>query len=648
MCTNCNNNTPCGCNQNIYQEVHICNQCPSEQPCDCPIKDLSTDCSIYNQDNIVCGTTIVVPKNTILSVALQQIVSWACAKFSELAKALSLINIGTGAEVYAGNTLLGEKKIRRIKPASPIVTVVQNTNDISIGIDTGVLQENQKTYSVVNIGSVGEGVYKNTTTVLNNNQFNFKKICSDTLSIKTSIDGNCLEINTANFSYLKEYYINSNYVPTLLAPADGSVIRPFPTFDEARNKMVGTGTIVSPENANATFILQTDSTTGVNPTVNTLRIRFENTSLTYTGSDTYMIDSEVLYPLVPKDLNNEITQSITMYLIGSGTLNRSTPGGYIRSIGAKRGSSTTVNNVNFISIFLGENAKDRLAMTEYYNYPNSVWGGDVLDTNGIDLLGNRYNPPLSLKWTTQISPTNPLIFIKGNSFATQSYPVVGLGNIFIRTFANTAIHIEDTNINLETLTIIPIDGLISVTQGLTFVPGFLGVYEPKNFHAIYAKNSQWLINSVYNINKGTFAFHGYDTFFKIEGNFDLRGMINYDSNFYIKTFADLTGSSQSYFHINGKTNSANLNSNINYLINSNIVGNFSLLMPNSAVSGVRNISQNLSTVVIPITNGTISSINSNPYLSGITDFANDATASASGALQNALYFNTTNNAIDKI
>jgi hypothetical protein len=721
MCTNCNQNssTPCGCNDGVYQEVNICNQCPPEQPCDCPIKDLSTDCVLYNQEDISCKTTIVVPKNTNLSVALPLIVKWACTRFEEMKTYFRLLNIGIGAEIYAGNTLIGEKKLRKINSNSPLITVVQNPNDISIGADTNAIIALQKKYAVANIGTgegvykdatilgnniqfnlkklnasspiltvvsnpddisiginqielkesvrknqrnygvlnvgTGEGIYKNTTELENYSEFNFKKLKSNTLDISTNLNGDTIQIDIidTNFSY---YYINSNYPAT---KGDGSIIRPFNNWDEARVKMIGIiGTdldpqgrpvsILYPKNPNVTFILQTNTSTAYNPTINTLSVKFIDTSLTYTGNDVYMIDSEVLYPLVPKDVKNEITQSITFNLFGVGRLIRTTVGGYIRSIGAKRGSSITTNNPNTIIFGIGENENDILYLEEFVNYPNSIWEGDVLKPDGVTLLGNDYNPPKVLKWTTQVNPTNPLVYVKNNSFGSFTYPVLGKGNLYIETFVNTGLHVENTNINLNKLTILPYSYRISVVQGNTFVPSFPGVYEPKNAPAIYSKDVQWFLSSLFNVNGGTFNFNGFDTFFKIEGFFIFNGSTSYDTNHYIKTFADLSTTTQNNFKISGLAKISNLNSNINYLINSSVIGDFYLFIHNSSVKTVKNISQNLNTNIIPITNGLISSINDKPYLSGIDNYVNDAGARIAGLLQNALYFNTANNAIDKV
>ena len=176
MCQNCNQNNCVDCTQ----ETTICNQCTSEQAtCDCPILGLSTDCSTYDQDDIECNSVVVEAKNTILSDALANIVSWSCTKFSGIEKFFRIINTGTGAEIYSGTNLLGEKKLRKLKSTSPVITVIQNTDDISLGVDStsldSFIEANQKTYSISNLGT-GALVYKDSTIVSNNTQFNIRKI----------------------------------------------------------------------------------------------------------------------------------------------------------------------------------------------------------------------------------------------------------------------------------------------------------------------------------------------------------------------------------------------------------------------------------------------------------------------------------------
>ena len=443
--------------------------------------------------------------------------------------------------------------------------------------------------------------------------------------------------DTSPFKYLLAYYINNNYVPTIESPSDGSIIRPFVTFDQARAKMIGTGTILNPEFTNATFILQTHSSTALNPTINTLRIIFENSvNLAYTGSDLYVFDSEILYPLIPKDINNEITQSIDMSIGGQGRLIRTTPGGFIRSIGSKRGGSIT-GNYNYINIRINNTTEDYLGLFEYTGYDDSIYEGDVLNSDGITLVGDNYTPSITLKWTTLLNPTVPLFYIKGYNLGNPGYPITGTGTLEIVTMVNTGLYVEGTILAFDKLIISPYSDRISVVQGATFVVGFPGVYEPKNAPAIVAKDTGFYINSILFINGGTFGFHGFDKFFKIEGVFSLKGTVNYDTNFYIKTFADLTSTTQNFFELNGKRISANLQSKINYLINSNIVGTFSLIIPNTIIEGVKNISQNPSTVIVSDTKGTISSINEETCISGATTYPSKAAAKLAGLISGSFF-----------
>jgi len=215
MCTTCNQNNCGGCTQ----EINICNQCVSEQPCDCAVKDLSTDCSVYNQDNIECNSVVVIAKNTILSEALSNIVSWSCTKFTELATYLRIINVGTGASIYAGDNLIGEKKLRKLKSTDNSVIITQGTDDINFtttvydgsetkianGTNTTVVgtgtiaspyQVNSlnSTYSNLNIGT-GAQIYKDSTVVGSNTQFNLRKIKSSNASLTVTEETNDVDLN---------------------------------------------------------------------------------------------------------------------------------------------------------------------------------------------------------------------------------------------------------------------------------------------------------------------------------------------------------------------------------------------------------------------------------------------------------------------
>lgn len=254
MCNNCNQNNCSDCTQ----EVHICNQCPPTEPCECAVKDLGTDCIVFNQDDIECDSVVVVAKNTILSDALSNIVSWSCTKFEELANYLRIINTGTGVSIYSGDNLIGEKKLRKINSTSSIITVTQNTDDISVGIDNisldSFIEANQKTYSVSNLGT-GAQVYKDSTVVSNNTQFNVRKIKSSNSSVTITEGTNDIDIT-----------VSAGVIP------DGSETK---VTSGTNVSVTGTGTIATPYVINST---DTNTTYSAGTALSLVGTTFNNTA----------------------------------------------------------------------------------------------------------------------------------------------------------------------------------------------------------------------------------------------------------------------------------------------------------------------------------------------------------------------------------
>ena len=169
-----------GCNCNQTTNYNICNPAPCQEPqdCSCPTF-LETKCVTYEGDDLECSG---IKKGTILTELIQQLDAFICKVREDLINAFTLKNIGTGSEVYKGVDLLGRKEIRKINAVGNLATVTQNANDISVSINEANLdtfvQANQKTYTVANVGT-GVSVYKDSTTVGNNTQFNLKKLRSN-------------------------------------------------------------------------------------------------------------------------------------------------------------------------------------------------------------------------------------------------------------------------------------------------------------------------------------------------------------------------------------------------------------------------------------------------------------------------------------
>lgn len=195
MCNKCNNNN-CGCNsQNPKpscpctetQEVtYICNQCQPDADCDCAVKDLSTNCIIYDGDDLECSK---IKKNTILTELIQQLDAFICEVKEELKKYFTLLNIGAGAKVYAGDNLLGNKKLRTINKSGDLITVTETTEEIVVGLDEQELEntiiELMPNYNAENVGT-GVDVFKE--EVANTFRFRTLKSSNNSVEITESAD----------------------------------------------------------------------------------------------------------------------------------------------------------------------------------------------------------------------------------------------------------------------------------------------------------------------------------------------------------------------------------------------------------------------------------------------------------------------------
>ena len=325
MCQNCNQNNCGGCTQ----EINICTQCVPEQPCDCAAR-LSSDCITYDQDNIECNSVVVVAKNTILSDALANIVSWSCTKFSGIEKFFRIINTGTGAEIYSGANLLGEKKLRKLKSTSPVITVIQNTDDISLGVDStsldSFIEANQKTYSISNLGT-GAQVYKDSTIVSNNTQFNIRKIKSSNSSVNIVEGVDEIDITVV-----------AGIVP------DGSETK---ITAGTNTSVTGTGTIATPYVINST---DTNTTYSAGTAMSLVGTTFNNTAPDQTvvltqGGATTITGTYPNFTISSTDTNTTYSAGIGLSLTGT-TFSLGNPQFLLTTVGITL--SDTYHNGTFI------------------------------------------------------------------------------------------------------------------------------------------------------------------------------------------------------------------------------------------------------------------------------------------------------------
>lgn len=169
-----------GCNCNQTTNYNLCNPAPCQEPqdCSCPTI-LSTDCVTYGGNDLECSGIVT---GQTLTETIEQLDTFICEKVDDITNALTLKNIGDGAKVYKGDDLLGRKELRTVTKTGDLITVTENINDIAVSIDESALntfiEDNQKTYSVDNVGT-GVEVYKDSTVVGDNTQFNFRTVVQE-------------------------------------------------------------------------------------------------------------------------------------------------------------------------------------------------------------------------------------------------------------------------------------------------------------------------------------------------------------------------------------------------------------------------------------------------------------------------------------
>lgn len=168
----CNCNTNCGCNTTPI--------CPNNN-CDCPTL-ISSECVNNFTEDLVCSNIL---KGQTLNEVIVQLDAYICERFESVENFNQLINVGNGSQIYKGDNLLGKKQIRTLID-SGLINLAQGTDTVTISVDEAALntfiETNQKTYSALNTG-IGSEIYKSSTVVGDNTQFNIRKIKSSDSSV---------------------------------------------------------------------------------------------------------------------------------------------------------------------------------------------------------------------------------------------------------------------------------------------------------------------------------------------------------------------------------------------------------------------------------------------------------------------------------
>lgn len=194
--------TNCGCDTTPI--------CPPKTDCSCKVR-ISTDCVTLAED-LTCSNIL---KGQTETEVLKQLDAYICSRFNSVTNFLQLINVGGGSEIYKGDTLLGKKQLRTLVD-SGLINLTQGVDTITITVDEvalgNVIKNVQKTYTTTNIG-LGAQVYKNSTVVVDNTQFNLRKIKSSDSSVSVVELSDDIDITVNQNNFVRVIKINENDLP---------------------------------------------------------------------------------------------------------------------------------------------------------------------------------------------------------------------------------------------------------------------------------------------------------------------------------------------------------------------------------------------------------------------------------------------------
>jgi hypothetical protein len=268
MCNNCQNSTCYQCNQQP-----LCTQ----NDCSCPVKDLSTDCIIYTGPNLPCSG---IESKTILTDLIEQLDEFICTKVAQTSALVTLINVGEGEDIYAGDNLLG-KKIRTIQTINIGDGPIELLAPIDFDSQDGLL-------------------------------IPAKTLDSDTLYLTENNDTINIEVPTIE---------NIFYVDPLSSSSEetGTRVKPFKTLKKAIDAFIDApngGTVLSPLYGYTTKIELLNNVNVYSDlpyiSVNRLKIEGNGFTIDYYGTQDYFISTAYLVGLDPKSISGKLDYDIKM------------------------------------------------------------------------------------------------------------------------------------------------------------------------------------------------------------------------------------------------------------------------------------------------------------------------------------------------
>ncbi len=499
-CKKCQQTNPCTTNNDCACEVYLTSDCVNNVKTEFECLDIATGLS--------------------LTETLKAMDEQFCVKFDTITNYFTLINLGTGEEVYKGVNNLGQKEFKTLVKTGNLITITSDANTVIIGLDETALntyvEANQKLTVVSNAGSSGETLVN--TAIVTGDTTNYpikriihsaqngsgesvvrdlqvnpndltlrtKKINSSTLTITSNEDNTEVLINTPTSATIPALYVNNLYVPTeaeFLAgntKGNGSLAKPFtdtvtayvagvPTIApntaiqnalDAYVDVANGGTRLTPQKIGQKIIVQNNNGLGYNTpenfSYNGLYLKLEENVNTTTTDWVIDMDNPLYFPVNNSRFIIEIAENKSL--------------DFSQSIGFRNSGNTDNTAPPFqtqrVGGFLGEG-------TLYTSYN----GVDVLNRYIFNGEGNNNDSSLHFEVRCKVRADYQGVYKTKNrmriDFHNQIQSGVYLGTVNI---ALKAFHMEGGQIRFYEKGAIGISAETSGrTYGLTFEPIGAGI-----------------------------------------------------------------------------------------------------------------------------------------------------------------------------
>ena len=147
---------------------------PNSIPCTCEAR-VTSDCVTVSGATSNC---LAIDDNLLLTDYLTQMDERICEKVDSVTNFIALENVGTGSQLYKGDSLLGKKQIRTVKSIDPNLVVTQTDDEIQLDLNIPAVVPPDGTETKINAGTnvtvTGNGTDV-TPYIINSNQDNTVK-----------------------------------------------------------------------------------------------------------------------------------------------------------------------------------------------------------------------------------------------------------------------------------------------------------------------------------------------------------------------------------------------------------------------------------------------------------------------------------------